>query len=251
MADLTLDDVFAGKAYEDEPATEQPVAEPTAEPEAKAEPEQGAKAQAEPEAKAPTAGADDDNKEWTKAMALDERRKRQELERKLKEYESLSAKKAEPKIDLFENPDGAMESVLNKARHEVTMAKLEMSQELMKSLHDDYEELEMEFIDLAGSNPAVLADFQKAANPARFAYETAKKAREAEQLKDVDSYKDKLRAEVEAEIRAKLEAEMTAKSDSDAKRDKALTPSLAKARSAGGLDDHVAPSLDDILKRKR
>lgn len=249
MAEYTLDDALAGKDFEDDPEVEGQTEQPTAEPEAEETPEQEAKAETDTEAKAPTAGDEDDNKEWTKAMALDERRKRQELERKLREYEEKAKAADEPKVDIFENPDAALNGVLSKARQEVFNAKVEMSQEMMRSFHEDYDELEAEFIDMAAANPAVLAEFQKATNPARFAYETAKKAREAAQLKDVDSYKEKLRAEVEAEIRQKIEAEMLGKAEKQAKRDKALSPSLATARASGSDDDFVEPTLDDILKR--
>lgn len=248
MADYTLDDVLAGKDFVDDEA-DQPEEKPTAEPEVAEKPEQEAKEEPETKAEAPTAGAEDENKEWTKAMALDERRKRQELERKVREYEERAKQADEPKVDLFENPEKWQQTMLSKATHEIQMAKLEMSQELMRSLHKDYDQMEAEFIEMASTNPAVLAEFQKAANPARFAYETAQKAREAAQLKDIDGYKEKLRAEVEAEIRAKIEAEVLGKAQSQAKRDKALTPSLATARASGSDDDFVEPSLDDILKR--
>lgn len=250
MADYTLDDALAGKDFEDEPEVEAGTeTEPTAEPEADADTEKDTQNDAEAEAKAPTAGDEGETKEWTKAMALDERRKRQELERKLREYEEKEKRGSEPKVDIFENPDAALNGVLSQARQEVFNAKVEMSQEIMRSQYQDYDELEAEFIDMAASNPAVLSEFQKAANPARFAYETAKKAREAAQLKDVDSYKEKLRAEVEAEVRAKLEAEILGKAQAKEKRDKALSPSLATARASGSDDDFVEPSLDDILKR--
>jgi hypothetical protein len=251
MSSETLDDIFSNTEAE---AVVEPEAEETAEETTTEEPEQEAEADKEEESteSATAADADDDKTEWTKKMALDERRKRQELERR---YAELEAKVKAPEgkdesVDFFADPDRALGQVKNEIRSELANAKLEISQELMRERFEDYDELESEFVDLAKDNPVLLKQLSEAKNPAKFAYETAQKARKASELDNVDTYREKIRAEEREKIRAELEAEFKQTAEKAQKRDKALAPSLANQRAAGALDEVATETLDDIFRGK-
>lgn len=251
MSEETLEDML-NNAEPPAPEVEEPVAEAEA---GEAAPEPEAKEPETPqEAETPEAKQDGEGPEaWTKAAVLDERRKRQELERKLAELEAAKAEDKPQRPDVFADPDGAFGHVEQTLRQEMARqihsTRLELSQEMMRTVYQDYDELESEFVDMAKDNPVLLQDLQQSANPAKFAYETAKKAREAAELKDVD----KMRAKIEAELRAELEAQIKAESEQSqaktAQKREALTPSLAATQSKGGIDDAVDESLEAIIGR--
>lgn len=253
MSSETLDDIFS-KTEADEAVETETEAEETAEETTTETTEQEAETGKEEESteSATAADADDDKTEWTKKMALDERRKRQELERR---YAELEAKLKAPEgkeegVDFFSDPDKALGQVKDEIRSELANAKLEISQELMRERHEDYDELESEFVDLAKDNPVLIKQLSEAKNPAKFAYETAMKARKANELENVDTFREKIRAEEREKIRAELEAEMKQNAEKAQKRDKALAPSLANQRAAGALDEVATETLDDIFRGK-
>lgn len=216
-----------------------------------------AEAKADPEAAtAQTTGANageqkPKEEEWTKKAVLDERRKRQELERKLEELQKQQ-QPADKRPDLFADPEGALSHLETRLRQESAAARIELSQELMRSLHDDYDELEAEFHDLAKDNPVLLKQLAQATNPARFAYETAHKARQAAALNDVDKVRAELEAKHLAEIEARVRKEYEEKYGKEAvKRAAASAPSLAATTGKSSINDQPEESLDNILKDRK
>ena len=240
---LSLDDILNDvEATEEVTEAAQPEAKAPAATETDTATEADKVEAEKPEAET-TAAKESEEESWTKAAVLDERRKRQELERKLAEYE-----KAKPeRPDVFEDQDGAFGHVKDELRSEIGNIKLELSQDMMRSIHEDYDELESEFIELAKDNAALLTELNQAKNPARFAYETAQKARQAAELKDVEGMRAKIEAEMRAEIEAKLKAEAEESAKKKSGKDQALSPSLAASTSTGGVDNFEDDSLDVIL----
>ncbi|WP_299942127.1 hypothetical protein [uncultured Microbulbifer sp.] len=195
---------------------------------------------------------------WTYQAVKDERSKRQAAETRVQELESQIAGNGQqadkPPAETpswFDDPKAAAEA----QRHEVDRKMFEqraiMGQELMRSLHDDFDEVETRFWQMAEANPQITNGLSQAPNPAKFAYETAKKALELEKLQDVDAYK----ASIEAEVRQKVEAEFKAKREAEIKgqeeRKQAILPSVSSTAAKGGLNsgDWSGPtSLEDILK---
>lgn len=214
-----------------------------------------------PESKAEQKTADEEGPEsWTKAAALDERKKRQvaegrveQLEQRLRELEAGGQQHDEQKPDWYGDPEKAAQAMQQQVgqtvSQQVWQTKVGLSQDMMRAQHEDYDELESEFMDLVKEQPGLIQEMQQAANPARFAYETAKKAREYTAMKDVDSYKAKLRQEVEAELRKELEAEQQQKAEKQQRKRDAIDPSLASSTSNGlKSDDYAGPTpLEDIL----
>ena len=74
----------------------------------------------------------------------------------------------------------------------------------MMEFHDDYESQEAKFIELATENPTLRDMANKSSNPAKFAYDQAKKHQEFSKVQNIDTYKAELRAELKAEIEAEM-----------------------------------------------
>lgn len=204
----------------DEPESEESEAEEAEESE---ESEDGSTA--EPEK--PDTSEDDDpesSKFWAKQAYLDEKRKRQELEKRLKELEA--PKQEEP--SLFENPQAVLGTL--KAQLSATL-----SREFMKELKPDYEDKEKYFVSLCQKHPELVDQLQSATNPAKFAYETAEKYQLLDEIGDPKAY----RAKLEAEIREKLNSEL---------KTSKKKPSLAKTPSVTTEADDD-DSLGAILGR--
>lgn len=208
--------------------------------------------------------AEEEPKDWTFKAVKDERSKRQaaearnkELEDKLQQFiggqqQQQPEQKQQPsKADWFGDPETAAQQQMQQMQQMLFEQRAQMGQELMRSQHDDFDEMETKFFQMLDENPRLGDGLHSAANPARYAYETAKKAMEAEALKDVDSYKAKLEADVRKDVEAKLRAEYEAKYQKQQEKEGAVLPSLSDAPSKGGLksDDWSGPTpLEDILK---
>lgn len=237
MTQETLDSVLTGEQGETEP----PVDAKEPEIEAKSEPtEPPAETKSEP----PSPPAEPKEEEWTKTAVLDERRKRQALERQIEELKQSSQKPAE-RPDLIEDPDGAynhIEGAISKALRDQAIA---MSTAMMKREHGDYDEMESIFLDLAKENSSLIQEMSQHSLPALFAYETAKKHVEFEKMKDVDSYREKIREEE----RQKLLAEMEKESGARKAKSDSITPSLVDRGSASTNQAVVEEGLSEILGR--
>ena len=256
MSETSLEDLLSDKELdpvEPEPKTtgDDPEPEPKepADPEPKdpAEPAEPKEPNDPSEPPSPKA-SETDEEPWTKKAVLDERRKRQELEARLKELESK--KPPEEEADWYSKPEEAAQRQQAQFSQALWNQRVELSQDMMRERHEDYDDMEARFVQMAQENPTLRAEFQKAPNPARFAYDTAKKAAEYEAMKDVDGYKAKLEAEMRKELEEKVRAEYEAKAKKQAEKEAAIEPSLASAGN-GGLksSDWSGPTpLDDILK---
>lgn len=195
------------------------------------------------EPKAKESEEDIEKQEWTLAAVKDERRKRQELERKLEELQKQQGEKQEELPDVFDDQKAFVDSIRQEYRQELAKTKLELAREMMMDSHDDYEAMETLFIEtIAKENPVLAAEARKASNPAKFVYQNAKKYQEYKEMQDVDSMREKLRAEIRAELKAELDS---AKQEKAAKVSD-IKPSLAKAR-ASDKDTFEPESIDTLF----
>lgn len=228
---------YEEELFEAEPEVTEPQAE-AQEPEAEAhktegEPTGEKQDDSTPEPEKPEAvkedSADKESAGFKQAL-LDERRKRQELEDRLKAMETGKKPEADP--DMFEDPDGWAKRMEVKFEQRSMRDRFDMSREMMSMFKDDYEQREQEFQELVKEDPSLIEKLKAASNPAKFAYETAVKAEKAKKLENIDEYEAQIRSELEAKIRAELEGE---KAKEKEKLD-AVTPSLAKQSSKGALN---------------
>ena len=169
------------------------------------------------------------NLDWAKVAYMDEKRKRQELERRLEALEAGGTQQERPKgKDLFEDPEGRLQDL----KLEV---KADISREMMMELKPDYKEKEDVFLALAKEDPTLVVKLRQAQNPAKFAYETAVKHKALEEIGDPTQYREKIKAEILAEL---------------SKTQPKKKPSLANTTSVGGgIASTGESSLADILGR--
>lgn len=185
---------------------------------------------------------------WTKAAVLDERRKRQEAQSETQALrKQLEEKDVRP--DVFEDQEAAfqhLENKMNKARLE---DRVTMSREFMLTLKDDYPDMEVVFTDLAKEDSELTRMMLSSPNPAKFAYDTARKHQEWKKVQNVDEYK----ANLEKEIRAKIEKESKEEQEKSQQRDEKVSnasmPSLASKGSSATKDEGGSEELGDILGR--
>lgn len=248
MSDISLDDVLNG--VENEEIT------PQVEESQEAEEQQGEQGEAmtkaydgqieEPQTGETTSPQDEDKEDWQYKAYKDEKSKRQERDAKIAELEeklSQLSQKESQIPDVLDDQEGFVNSLRNEVQQQVSAIRTDLSREFMMSIHDDYEEKEKIFIELANQTPELAAQLRNSSNPAKFAYDQAKKHEEFKEMQDVDSYKAKIRAEVEAQIKAEYEE----KAKSNAEKTSNITPSLANARAAKESETVEIPSLDDLL----
>jgi len=198
-------------------------------------------AQAEPDATVPP--TDKLPKEEYEALR-DERRKRQEVERRLAELEAKFQAPQEPQApppSIWEDEQGWQQNFGSRVVTEATLnARFDMSEMLARQANPDFEEMKAEFIALAQQNPVLAEQARSDPHPWQKAYQIAKTAKTARELGavDVDALKAKLREEIMAEQR------------SNPAPSPSLPQSLADSQSARAPVGDVPQmlSLSDILK---
>lgn len=202
----------------------------------------------------PPSDKDNAQESWTKKAVLDERRKRQELELKLAEYENKARTGDQPQQeeipDVFEDPEAALRYFEKKTNQAILNERVNMSREMMKTFKEDYEEMEQVFVDMANENPSLRDQMFRSSSPAKFAYETAKKHSEIQQLttpEGLTAYKEQLRKELLAEMQA---ANQQPKPKSSKAQHAALqVPDIVNATSASSGNQNEIPTLEQIFGR--
>lgn len=167
-----------------------------------------------------------------KAKALDETKKRQDLE--------LAIAEQNKKPDEFDwdNPEKTIAAAVDKVRQEAQTNILNMSEAHCKSRHKDYDAKYEVFVQMAQENPSIIKQMISQVDPAEYAYNLATQRMFSDEVgKDPKSYEEKLRAR----HRLEFEAEMKTKTDGR----QALADSLPP--SAKSMTDKNTPvdTVDD------
>lgn len=196
-----LDDIIAGTEPTGEPEQET-APEPVKEEAPPAEAAPPAAEKSEPEAKdKPPPG-------FVPHQALaEERRKRQEYERRLAEFEKQQAE-AKPKPNLFEDPEQWEKALEERTRSLVADAEakaearyLAMVEAAARSRYTDFDQYVQVFAEAARETPALIHEARAAADPADFAYQTGKRL---SLVKEAGSLEELIRqAEARGEERAR------------------------------------------------
>ncbi len=116
------------------------------------------------------------------AALQDERRKRQELANRLDSMEQQAAIAARP--DPFEDPEGAAQFDRQENTETAFRLRCDMSQEMMRQTHADYDEVESIFMEVAEAHPALAVQLANHPFPAKFAYAQGAHFRELLQAGD-------------------------------------------------------------------
>ena len=243
-----LDSLFEEEAAETTETVEEVAEEVEQAEEPEGEPEE--QETEEPEAEPPAAEPEKEEP-WTKKAVLDERRKRQEYEAKLKEYEAklkeLEGKKEAP--DVFEDSEGYTKYIQQTMTQQMQNQQLNMSEFLARKEYPDLDEKVARFEQMAQENPQIAQEVFSSPSPYHALVDVVKKAEEFDQMKDIDSYKSKLREELRAELLAEIEGTQ-AKVNKGRETAKKVPKSLAGQGSAGAsTTDVVDEALTDILGR--
>jgi hypothetical protein len=186
---------------------------------------------------APPAEVESQSKPTEKLVPLkaveDERRKRQELEKRIAEFEAKFAQKPQEPVQApdwdLDPRSAAAHLAAEMQRRTFTMA-VEMSERVLKQQHPDYEEVRNVFAEAAKADPRLAMELVNHPFPAEFAYEQGKRLRMLQEIgDDPESYKARLREELMAELRS----QGAAPAQPPAPRQSAPVPkSLARAPSA-------------------
>jgi hypothetical protein len=161
---------------------------------------------------------------------LDEPEKRQKAERDLEEWRRRATPVEQPKRpDVFQDPDAAFNFERSQFAERDRLTRVEVSQEMMRMLKDDYDEMEKVFVEEAMRNPALAAQNANHPFPAKHAYETAKKLLATREIgDDPTAYREKL----EKEIREKVLAELQQQPTTQTPQTSAFPTSLSSVRNA-------------------
>lgn len=180
------------------------------------------------------------------AQANDERKKRQELERRLAALEGVKPK--EPAKSFWDDPEGALQTFEQKIEGVALNTRLNTAEAICRSKHTDFDEKIAVFAEIINQVPGLHQQWLSTPDPAEFAYQTGKSHLDLRQAGGIPE----LRAQIEKETRVKVEAELKDKYEKAAAQRAALPGSLSDARSTG-VNRPVwggPTSLDGILGSK-
>ena len=171
-----------------------------------------------------------------KAALAAERKKRQELEAKLQ---------AEPEKlpDPVEDPEGYAAALEQRQAESAFKQKADLSREVMMSIHDDYGDKEAVFMQMAESDPSLVGKLHAAANPAKFAYDTATDHLEVQKLRDPE-YLDKLATEKAKEMLKNMGVDPEKGIDPD--KPAQVVPDATRAPAAGKNTDPAVSEISEI-----
>jgi hypothetical protein len=159
--------------------------------------------------------------------AHEERTKRQALERQIEE---LRKAPQEPAKTFWDDPEGHLKAMQAQNQQAALQSKLQTAEMIARSRYQDFDAKMDAFKEMVQSMPGLAQQCFAAADPAEFAYKTAKTHLELREAGGLEQ----LRAKMEAEIRAKVDAEYKEKQEAEkaerARLAAALPPSLSDSK---------------------
>lgn len=250
MSEPSLDELFSDD-FKHEDLPEEPQGEAEAEPQEAEAPQEEAPQEPEPtKAEEPPSSEAQEAEDRMIPLAahLDEREKRQKLERELEELRRQQTPQ-EPKqrIDPVEDPDGYQDQMEAQLRQ----ATFQMERRLMAKFHPDWKEAEAWINQELGSNAALATKLQNSDSMLEDAYNLYQNHKRLEELESVaplaqenEALKARI-AELEAGATEKAEVDQAVEEAKDAAIEK---PSLANTgNSTGRVDSEGMLSLEDLM----
>lgn len=176
--------------------------------------EPGDQAAEAPQPEAPPASEQSAPENVPFAALKDERAKRQELERRLQEYEAFFEQarnaQAQPQaVDPEADPIAyvtaqVQQALLPQVQQQQLQTRVEVTEVLARQKWADYDEKVELFKEEAVKNPFLVREVMQAANPAEYAYNVASQIAQARQY----GGQTPTREQIEAELREKIMAEI-------------------------------------------
>jgi hypothetical protein len=178
---------------------------------------------------------------------MDERRKRQELQ---KQVDGFNAKKPEPAPDIFDDQAAYTEhqtSQMNSAlfNERANISEFHARREF-KDLDKDIEAFQL----LKSDNPSLMTQVQNSPSPYHEIHSIVERHEKMERMQNVEEFEKTTRAELEIKIRSEIEAEMKGKAEIKEKLRDSIPTSLVNEPSKGTVSGQSwgGPSpLEDIL----
>jgi hypothetical protein len=176
------------------------------------------------------------------AAIIDERRKRQELQRELEQLRQQQPPK--PKTDIFENPDAAINERLLEHLNPLQQQVFKLQVELAKSKMPDFDDAAKAFFTHAQSDPVLMHQADTAPDQFAFIYREGKRLQELGDVGgDILKYKEKVTAEARTEIAKRDEQIKTLSSQIEALT-KTQAELAAVPRSLNQLSTSVPKTTD-------
>lgn len=129
----------------------------------------------------------------------DERRKRQEVEKRLREIEARMQQAQQPQEqpNWYADPEAAARQMHQMIERSNFETKVALSEAILMERHEDYAQMRDLFADVAQQDPHLAAQLIRSPNPAKFAYDMGKKLALQREIGDnPDSYRQKIEAEI-------------------------------------------------------
>lgn len=200
------------------------------------------------ESDASSASQDDKNAEAIAGLTAELgriRQKNRDLEERMARPQT-----EDEKPDFFADPDAAMAKLTDSVDARISKARIDMSEQMARSTHDDFDTQIEVFQEMAQENPALWAEMSAQVNPAEWAYKQAERKTELAEIGDLGTFKDRIRAEAKAEALKEFQKDHEEKIEAEIKKRSGLPSSLSDARSISGKDvDTDNDSLDSIMGR--
>ena len=182
--------------------------ETTGEPEI----EVAAPAAAAPPAEPPKESSKPPHDYVPRAALHDERRKRQDLEARLKAMESKET--PEPKVGLLDDPDKWEQQLDARVQKEVERVRAESQGALLNFLeaqarekHPDYDEVVAVFAEQAKQFPSLVQEALASSNPVQYAFDSGRKLKLLAEAGDLDALLDRERKKAREEALAERQQE--------------------------------------------
>ena len=242
-----LDAILSGETIEaTETVTETVTETETEAVEAKGEAETESKEEVKATDGETPAPKEESKSDWQYQAYKDEKSKRQEVEKKLKEFEDASKAVPVQAPDVFKDQDAYTDHLANQTMAAVGNVKTELSQfHAEREFGQDVVSQKLvTFTQMMEADPGLGNRVNNSPSPYYEMMDIVDKAERLKQFDNVDAMEEKMRVEIEAKVRKEIAEE------GGQKQSTSSTPSLNSQRSAeGGNNSAGELTLGEILGR--
>lgn len=183
---------------------------------------------------------------------LDEKEKRQKLEKELGELKAKFVKSEEvKKPDALDDPEAAIKYSQDQLQQQIWTQKVGLSESIIKSMGDkfsDYDEKRDLFMDLAKDDPSLAQKLRNSDNPALFAYEAATNHLKIKEFSNPD-YEKNLREQIKKEILDEMSKSKQTSNNSTSSLPVVKGTSLTNTTGSKNINSNSSRnSLEEIFK---
>lgn len=182
---------------------------------------------------APESKTEDDQQSVPIQALMAERDKRQKAEQQLADSQANAPKKPAP--DVFEDQKAYTDHMQGEFNQAMMNERLNTSEFYASREHPDLQEKVEAFKEIAKENPALAQQVMNAVSPYHEMYDVVQKHETMLEMKDIDGFKEKTKAELREEVRTEILAEMEGKAKEKSDLRDAIPTSLVSEPSKGSV----------------